>query len=154
MNAKMDSVHLRVETVQTTVDSVDTKIDSVQTRVDSVDTKVNSVRTTVRSVDTRVDSIHSTLASLDKGVKGKYDYSCSLIIEQRDLLVSKEDREIVKWLSNLNFWAKQDDTFERHQEGTGQWLLEDPIFQSWVTRDITVLWCPGDRMLLSPSSPY
>ena len=33
----MDSVHIKVETVQTTVDSVETKVDSVHAKVESVD---------------------------------------------------------------------------------------------------------------------
>ena len=57
-----------------------------------------------------------------------------------------ESRDIVKWLSPLNFWTKQDDTFERRQEGTGEWLLDHPEFQKWVDGETKVLWCPGDRI--------
>ena len=54
-------------------------------------------------------------------------------------------RQIVNWLTPLNFWLKQDDTFERRQEGTGEWLLNDLAFQEWIKGDTKVLWCPGDR---------
>ncbi|KAH0558820.1 hypothetical protein GP486_004540 [Trichoglossum hirsutum] len=41
--------------------------------------------------------------------------------------VSSKDqmsRDIVDWISALNFSTKQDDFFARRQEGTGEWLLE------------------------------
>jgi hypothetical protein len=66
--------------------------------------------------------------------------------KQRGVLQDEADRKIIQWLSELNFWEKQDDTFERCQEGTGQWLLDDPLFQTWLNGETTVLWCPGNRM--------
>jgi hypothetical protein len=60
----------------------------------------------------------------------------------------KELYEILDWLSSLNFWAKQDDTFERREEGTGEWFLNDPKFQGWMKGDFEVLLCPGDRTAL------
>jgi len=67
-------------------------------------------------------------------------------VDQRDRLQDQDSETIIRWLSDLNFWAKQDDSFQRHQEGTGEWFLNDPAFQNWVTSsENTVLWCPGDR---------
>jgi hypothetical protein len=103
---------------------------------------MDSVHVKVEMVQTKVDSVHTKVASVDNIVKCKCGYSWSLAIEQRDMLASNQDREIVKWLSGLNFWAKQNDTLERHQEGTGQWFLEHPTFQSLVTGDTTATsWC-------------
>lgn len=39
-----------------------------------------------------------------------------------------ELQEIADWLSPLNFFATQNDVYARRQEGTGQWLLESPLF--------------------------
>lgn len=66
-------------------------------------------------------------------------------IDQETRIQDQETRKIIKWLSHLNFWSKQDDTFGRRQEGTGEWLLNDPTFQQWINGDIKVLWCPGHR---------
>jgi hypothetical protein len=58
----------------------------------------------------------------------------------------KESQDILDWLSPLNFWTKQKDTFQRREPGTGEWLLNDPLFTQW--RDETnnnILWCPGER---------
>lgn len=68
-----------------------------------------------------------------------------VIEDQRDQFQNEESLQILNWLSDLNFWMKQDDTFERRQEGTGEWLLVDPSFQCWMNGDCDVLWCPGDR---------
>jgi len=79
-------------------------------------------------------------------LKGKNSLNCGRVIEdQRYQSRNDESLKILKWLSDLNFWTKQDGTFERRQAGTGEWLLVDPIFQSWMIGDCDVLWCPGDR---------
>jgi hypothetical protein len=42
---------------------------------------------------------------------------------------------------------KQQDTFSRQQEDTGEWLLEKKEFVDWVGKDESnpTLWCPGNR---------
>ena len=62
--------------------------------------------------------------------------------------IDQESQKIVAWLSPLNFWAKQDDTLSRNQDGTGQWLFEDPVFKGWLDGTDRILWCPGMRMLV------
>jgi hypothetical protein len=49
------------------------------------------------------------------------------------------------WLSNLNFASRQADFLKRQQPGTGEWLLSDPVFQSWLKGNNRTLWCPGLR---------
>ena len=68
-----------------------------------------------------------------------------LLSDHENQIQDEKGRNIVRWLSHLNFWSKQDDTFERRQEGTGNWLLNDSTFQGWVNGKFNVLWCPGDR---------
>jgi hypothetical protein len=65
-----------------------------------------------------------------------------------DHIIDQESREIVAWLSPLNFWPKQVDTLARKQEGTGQWLFVDPAFKEWLNGTDRTLWCPGIRMLV------
>ncbi|KAI9774757.1 MAG: hypothetical protein M1839_001624 [Geoglossum umbratile] len=52
-------------------------------------------------------------------------------------------RDIATWISNLNFSTKQADYFSRHQEGTGEWLLEADAFKNWLDGTERTLWCPG-----------
>ncbi|KAF9890746.1 hypothetical protein FE257_005614 [Aspergillus nanangensis] len=56
---------------------------------------------------------------------------------------NEEMREIIRWLSPLNFAAKHLDVFARHQEGTGQWLLNDDRFVEWERGSSQIMWCPG-----------
>lgn len=66
--------------------------------------------------------------------------------EQEKLRARGSDEEkVLTWLSQLEFYSKQDDARSRCQEGTGQWFLESAEFNSWVNTDARVLWCPGIR---------
>ena len=55
-------------------------------------------------------------------------------------------RDIITWISPLNFSRKQNDIFARRQEGTGEWLLERDEFKNWREGTERTLWCPGIRM--------
>jgi len=57
-------------------------------------------------------------------------------------------RGILNWFSQLNYWSQQNDNFERAEPGTGEWLLDDPKFESWIKGEARILWCPGDRKSL------
>ena len=59
----------------------------------------------------------------------------------------QQRRAIADWLSPLNFWTKQNDTFDRRQEGTGKWLLDSDEFRDWLSGTGNTLWCPGIRMI-------
>jgi hypothetical protein len=59
--------------------------------------------------------------------------------------VDEKNRHIVKWLSNLDFEVKQIDLFEKREEGTGEWLLEESSFKEWLKGTYRTLWCAGDR---------
>ena len=57
----------------------------------------------------------------------------------------QERREIVNWLSPLNFKAVHGEILQIGQEGTGQWALESEEFQSWRNGSKEFLWCRGIR---------
>jgi len=54
-----------------------------------------------------------------------------------------EDHEILRWLTPIDYSSRQRDYIERRQEGTGQWLLDSPEFQTWLQTDKQTLFCPG-----------
>ena len=56
-----------------------------------------------------------------------------------------EERDLLDWLSPLEFFSKQIDTLSRRQQGTGRWLLESNEFRRWLEDAGRVLWCPGIR---------
>ncbi|KAF4627318.1 hypothetical protein G7Y89_g10840 [Cudoniella acicularis] len=63
--------------------------------------------------------------------------------ELRNYQQNEEFREIIRWLSPLNFDARHRDIFSKYQEGTGQWLLDDQKFLDWQTSQSRLLWCDG-----------
>jgi hypothetical protein len=79
--------------------------------------------------------------------------SCKVIIlvfldsRSTEIAIDKESIDIVAWLSPLHFETKQKDAFSRHQEGTGQWMLDSKEFNDWFSGSGRTLWCPGIRMI-------
>lgn len=69
------------------------------------------------------------------------------IVQEQEKLraLNSEERDLMNWLSPLDFLSKQSDALSRRQEGTGQWLLESNEFRSWLGITGRVLWCPGMR---------
>ncbi|KAI8295321.1 Vegetative incompatibility protein HET-E-1 [Colletotrichum sp. SAR11_240] len=55
----------------------------------------------------------------------------------------EKKKEILHWITPIDFAAQQIDNLERRQEGTGLWFLDSPEFQSWVKEDGKILFCPG-----------
>ncbi|KAL9598674.1 MAG: hypothetical protein Q9219_004343 [cf. Caloplaca sp. 3 TL-2023] len=58
-------------------------------------------------------------------------------------MAHEETKAITDWISNLNFFKQQVAFVSQVREGTGQWFLQDPIFQQWATSQESMLWCPG-----------
>ncbi|KAJ3951499.1 hypothetical protein N0V92_012088 [Colletotrichum tropicale] len=54
-------------------------------------------------------------------------------LEERHLDENK--KEILDWITPIDFAAQQVDNLERRQDGTGQWLLESAEFQTWIEED-------------------
>ena len=52
-------------------------------------------------------------------------------------------REILDWLTPVNYGSQQSDFINRRQPGTGQWLLESEEFQTWLSSEQRTLFCPG-----------
>ncbi|KAJ6526342.1 hypothetical protein B0H19DRAFT_863855, partial [Mycena capillaripes] len=54
-----------------------------------------------------------------------------------------EKKQIMDWITSLNFFQRQADIFGLWQPGTGQWLLSDPKFYTWESVPGQILWCRG-----------
>lgn len=57
----------------------------------------------------------------------------------------QERQVVLDWLSPMNYATLQKDYINRREQGTGQWLLESPEFQWWITgvNSNRTLFCPG-----------
>ena len=54
----------------------------------------------------------------------------------------------MNWISTIDFENEHALTFEKRYKDTGNWLLEEPVFQQWIDgTDSRVLWCYGKRNL-------
>lgn len=61
-----------------------------------------------------------------------------------------ERDEILQELSSLKFHDKQKVVFDKHHQGTCQWLLSTDEFQKWFKGDQnSILWCPGIRTFIN-----
>jgi hypothetical protein len=74
----------------------------------------------------------------------------TLLIDHQ--IMSDESRQIKNWLSPINFFVTQHDTFDRCQEGTGQWFLEASEFKDWVFGSGKTLLCQGRGNLYAITS--
>ncbi|KAF7333149.1 ANK-REP-REGION domain-containing protein [Mycena venus] len=63
--------------------------------------------------------------------------------QNRIELGAAERKQIIKWLSPINFFLRQADISQARQHGTGGWLLVDPHFQEWESGSGRTLWCHG-----------
>ncbi|MCJ1392629.1 hypothetical protein MMC18_005499 [Xylographa bjoerkii] len=65
-------------------------------------------------------------------------------VESRQVDANTNSRQVIaSWLTALDFKARQQDIFSRRQDGTGQWLLDSPEFQTWLAEPGQVLYCSG-----------
>ncbi|KAH0537365.1 hypothetical protein FGG08_005844 [Glutinoglossum americanum] len=73
--------------------------------------------------------------------------------------ITQESRDIIAWLSPLDFSLQQNDYIARRQEGTGEWFLESAEFKKWLNGTRETLFCPGipgagKTMLVSTAVDY
>jgi hypothetical protein len=102
----------------------------------------------------RVVEITDSVAILKVDHSGKNTQKLITVVDDNaKLLLVQELQDTLNWLSPLNFSAKQNDIFGRWHEGTGQWLLENIVFKTWVNGISKVLWCPGIRMVSCSQIP-
>ncbi|KAI0508725.1 hypothetical protein F5B22DRAFT_381530 [Xylaria bambusicola] len=58
-------------------------------------------------------------------------------------LESREDLDVLNWLTPIDYAPQQSDYIRRRQKGTGQWLLDSVQFQAWLKGNTRTLFCPG-----------
>lgn len=56
---------------------------------------------------------------------------------------SEAHREVLEWLTAIDFTSQQHDYLARRQADTGQWLIESDIYQRWIKAEKKTLFCPG-----------
>jgi hypothetical protein len=64
----------------------------------------------------------------------------------------EEHQALLDWISPSDYGAQQGDYIAQHQQRSGQWLLDSPKFQSWISGSKQTLFCPAFFGVLLPSS--
>jgi hypothetical protein len=90
-------------------------------------------------------SIEDGLSGLRRRWEGNVTEN-SYSIKPLSHIIDRDRRDILGWLSPIDSRTRQIDTLSRRQEGTGQWLFEDPAFKRWLCGAERTLWCCGIRM--------
>lgn len=80
---------------------------------------------------------HSGLRSLLTGMNN-FPY----IVHKADFYVEK-DRQVLEWLTPINYGPQQSDYLRKRQPGTGQWLIDSAEFTTWAQTAQQTLFCPG-----------
>jgi hypothetical protein len=79
-----------------------------------------------------------------------------MILSVKDMInfvLEKKLQDIADWLSPATFDEKQYRVFSQHTPGTGEWLLNEPKFKTWLQGKTKLLWCYGNRKCCL-HSPY
>ena len=83
---------------------------------------------------------HISLArEINDNVMEVKDRIADLQFQQNDAL----RHEILRWLSPVDPSENHNDACSKHEPGTGAWLIESDIFQSWLGEQDEVLWLHG-----------
>jgi Cdc6-like AAA superfamily ATPase len=56
---------------------------------------------------------------------------------------NSERLTILNWLTQFDYAPQQSDLISRQQAGTGQWFLNAPTYQAWLSSKQATLFCPG-----------
>ncbi|KAF4331614.1 nucleoside phosphorylase domain protein, partial [Fusarium beomiforme] len=86
-----------------------------------------------------VGNVERILADLQKEISATSGKTDTIIHHQR----TQEARDILDWLTPVNYGSQQSDYFGRRQPGTGRWLLDTVEFRTWRDTCGQTLFCPG-----------
>uniref|UniRef100_L2FQ15 Nacht and ankyrin domain protein n=1 Tax=Colletotrichum fructicola (strain Nara gc5) TaxID=1213859 RepID=L2FQ15_COLFN len=62
---------------------------------------------------------------------------------QETIFSNREDDEVMSWLRAPDQSSNHKLAMQSHHEGTGSWLLEDPIYRDWKATRSAFLWVSG-----------
>ncbi|OPB36014.1 hypothetical protein A0O28_0111800 [Trichoderma guizhouense] len=92
----------------------------------------------IRDIRSHISVKINTLRSLNDQVTSHN--IVKLIRHQEDT----ERETTIKWVSDINYVAQQNDIFLRCQTGSRKWLFESEVYSEWLRRKGSVLFCPGN----------
>ncbi|KAH6971668.1 hypothetical protein BKA56DRAFT_677755 [Ilyonectria sp. MPI-CAGE-AT-0026] len=94
------------------------------------------------SVDSSFD-MKKLRAGVDLLVKKSMDLAKESMDQVKESMEGYQRQEICNWLEVKNPSDRHNKAFERHQEGTGLWVLELEQWRDWVARTTRCVWING-----------
>ena len=87
---------------------------------------------------------------VESRVKGiQDDQKSSYLLSSQDLgsfiLIFILERDIDKWMSAPDTSSNYKAAREKHQPGTGSWLVDGSVFENWKGHPDSILWLHGGR---------
>ncbi|QYT02820.1 ANK_REP_REGION domain-containing protein [Trichoderma simmonsii] len=92
----------------------------------------------IRDIRSQISVKIATLRSLNDQVTS---HNIVKLIRQQE---NTEREATIKWVSDINYVAQQNDIFLRCQTGSRKWLFESEIYLEWLRRKGSLLFCPGN----------
>lgn len=92
----------------------------------------------IRDIRSQISFKIATLRSLNDQVTSQN--IVKLIRHQENT----EREATLKWVSDINYVAQQNDIFLRCQTGSRKWLFESEVYLEWCKRKGSLLFCPGN----------
>ncbi|KAH7031050.1 uncharacterized protein B0I36DRAFT_349186 [Microdochium trichocladiopsis] len=91
----------------------------------------------IRELRSRISDDVMLLNSLVGGVTRD---NVARVVKRQDQQVY---REVLDWITPIDYAAQQSDFINRRLAGTGQWLLDSSEYQNWIASAKESLFCPG-----------
>jgi Cdc6-like AAA superfamily ATPase len=60
-----------------------------------------------------------------------------------DSTAVRDKKDLLDKICSVDYLQQHRDAIARHQDGTGNWFLRDPIYQAWTSSSRATLVCPG-----------
>ncbi|KAF3291558.1 hypothetical protein TWF970_000772 [Orbilia oligospora] len=73
----------------------------------------------------------------------EFDEAIDNLTKLKKNLNGEENRKILDWITPIDDSSRHNDTLNRRQPGTGEWLLNSTEYQNWLNTAKEVLFCPG-----------
>jgi Cdc6-like AAA superfamily ATPase len=90
--------------------------------------------------------IRSCLSEVAVGVS-KLQISSAIIQDTTsaisDSTATRDKKDLLDKICSVDYLQQHRDAIVRHQDGTGDWFLQDPKYQAWISSSRGTLVCPG-----------
>jgi Cdc6-like AAA superfamily ATPase len=99
-----------------------------------------------RAIKEDLQSVQASIADLKVDTSTIVDTSSEIKHDTTALMddtAVRRKHDLMDWICPVDYHVQHQDFINRYQAGTGQWFLQDTIFQGWDRQKDATLFCPG-----------